>query len=298
VQPARENRLGWSVEEALRSDPELEAGPYPHKKFEPTLDAVLIAQVESWRNRGLEADAIIGVCAGEPAAAYCAGALTLDQAMRVACAISGHAEEGMDLPGRGGGVAARLTVEQGLRLQEATNGGVFAAMEWHPDRTLFTGHLDAIDQVLPELTERGIPHSILSVVDGFAAHSPLLDSLEPAFVGRLEGLLGREPQVPLYSGWAAGLVNNRRFDAEHWWRVITDPVFVARTVRTMMLDGYTRFLEISLTPDTVYPVRAVADSLSKDFVHKSSLACLSEATMPFEPNRSPEASTGKKASWR
>ena len=51
-------------------------------------------------------------------------------------------------------------------------------------------------------------------VEGFAAHSPLLDSLKPAFVRRLPRLIGKPPIVPLYSGWSGGLLHGARFSVE------------------------------------------------------------------------------------
>jgi acyl transferase domain-containing protein len=190
----------------------------------------------------------------------------------------------MELPSEGGGFGATLTFEQGLKVQEAMDGGVFAAMEWDPHRTLFTGHREAIERVLPELSARGIKHFFLAA-EGFAAHSPLLDSLRPAFVQRLEGFSGDAPKLPLYSGWCGGRLGNSCFDAAHWWNVITDPVFVARAVRTVLQDGYTQFLEISFTPDTVYPIDTVSADLGKSGVVKSSIACLSGGEMPFERDR-------------
>jgi acyl transferase domain-containing protein len=279
-----ENRLGWSVDELLSRPAEELGDQLPQHQYEPTLTAVQIAEVEAWRARGVTPSAVLGVCAGEPAAAYTAGVLTLEEAMRIACAISGHAAEAMELPSKGGGFGAQLTFEQGLRLQEATNGGVFAAFEWDVKRTLFTGQKAAIDKVLPELEARGIRYTPMAF-EGFAAHSPLLDSLRPAFVERLEGLVGQTPTVPVYSGRRGGRLVDCRFDGAHFWDVITDPVLVARMVREVLEDGYSQFLEVSLSPDLVFPVESISGRLGIPATLKSSLESLSNDELPFEPAR-------------
>ena len=53
--------------------------------IQPVLVAMAIAYAALWRSLGIEPDAVVGHSMGEVAAAYIAGVLDLDQAMRIIC---------------------------------------------------------------------------------------------------------------------------------------------------------------------------------------------------------------------
>jgi acyl transferase domain-containing protein len=81
--------VDWSLYEQLNLDPD-EPGYRLNEihVIQPVLVSIEIALGALWRSWGIEADAVVGHSMGEVAAANLAGALSLDDAMRIICARS------------------------------------------------------------------------------------------------------------------------------------------------------------------------------------------------------------------
>jgi acyl transferase domain-containing protein len=87
--------FGWSIEQDVIPNPDFRIS---EEHCEPGLTAMQIGLTELWKSYGLLPDAVVGACAGEFAAAYAAGALSLENAMELACRIANSFREGV---GRG-----------------------------------------------------------------------------------------------------------------------------------------------------------------------------------------------------
>ncbi|MEZ4271524.1 MAG: SDR family oxidoreductase [Myxococcota bacterium] len=75
--------VGWSLVDALLSDDPAALGTID--RIQPTLWALQIALAQLWQSWGVIPDAVVGHSMGEVAAAYVAGALSLDDAARIVC---------------------------------------------------------------------------------------------------------------------------------------------------------------------------------------------------------------------
>src|SRR3954466_11708820 len=117
---------------------------------QPALFAVQAALVELWRSWGIVADAVLGHSVGEFAAAYCAGAYSLEQALRL---IAARAAMMASLP-RIGTMAAvfadEATVAAALK-SSALNGEaperVTIAAVNGPNSTVISGARDSVKAV-------------------------------------------------------------------------------------------------------------------------------------------------------
>jgi myxalamid-type polyketide synthase MxaD len=75
---------GWSVLEELAAD-EARSRLEEVDVVQPAIFAVQVSLANLWLSWGIEPDAVVGQSLGEVAAAYVAGALTLEDAARVMC---------------------------------------------------------------------------------------------------------------------------------------------------------------------------------------------------------------------
>ena len=112
--------------------------------IQPALFAMEVALAEVWRSWGIEPAAVIGHSMGEVAAAYIAGALTLDDAARVICKRSQLMQRT-----RGHGAMAVIglpytAVEQLLKGYE---GRLSIAVENGPKSTVVSGDPDTLEAV-------------------------------------------------------------------------------------------------------------------------------------------------------
>jgi len=200
--------------------------------------AVQVALTELWRARGVEPAAVVGHSFGEVAAAWAAGALTLEQAFELAAHRSRLEQT---LVGSGGMVAVSSPeLAPGVELA-AVNG---------PSSFTLTGDVDGLDG-------KRLPVSV-------PYHSSRADRLRDAFEAATGHIRARAPRIPFFSTVAGARVT----DAGYWWRNLREPTrFDAALRRMTSLDT---FVEIgphpalaALIPDSVPGAVAVASMRRK-----------------------------------
>ncbi len=136
--------VDWSLLDVIRGLPGA-PGLDRVDVVQPALWAVMVSLAELWRSVGVVPDAVIGHSQGEIAAAYVAGALTLEDAARV---VALRSRLLVQLSGRGGMVslacdlprAEQLIAGWGERLNIATVNGVSAVV--------VSGEVDALAELM------------------------------------------------------------------------------------------------------------------------------------------------------
>ncbi|MXM65410.1 SDR family NAD(P)-dependent oxidoreductase [Streptomyces sp. HUCO-GS316] len=256
---------GWSVLTALRAPEEI--APLGRTEFlQPVLFAVNAALAAAWRSLGVAPDAVIGHSLGEIAAAYSAGALTLDEAVTV---VTGRALAVVPLEGKGGMLSVELPRDEAEELLTPYAGRLFVAAVNSAHSTAVSGDADALAELLAQLEHREIPARRLSTP--FASHTPLMASVREDLAERLSGLRGTRTPTPLYSTVLAEPVPGDRLDAGYWYANLGEPVRFADTVRRMLDDGYRYFVEMSPHPSLGASIEAVAAEAGVDAVSVASL---------------------------
>ncbi|HEX7312756.1 MAG TPA: SDR family NAD(P)-dependent oxidoreductase [Pyrinomonadaceae bacterium] len=230
---------GWSVIEKLEHGEPLEGIDV----IQPVLFAVQVALTELWRSWGVEPDAVVGHSMGEVAAAYAAGALSLEDAARVICRRS-------QLLKRIGGLGSMAVVELSLdNAQLAIKGyedRLSVAVSNGPKSSVLSGETGALEEVLKDLRLREVFCREVKV--DVAAHSPQTDALREEMLGSLDELSPRAASVPFYSTVAGMEGESPRFDADYWARNMRERVLFYPATRRMLEDGHSIFLEISPHP--------------------------------------------------
>ncbi|MGW7824560.1 type I polyketide synthase, partial [Streptomyces puniciscabiei] len=210
---------------------------------QPALFAVMVSLAALWEGAGVRPAAVVGHSLGEIAAACVAGALTLDDAARVA-ASWGTAQR--VLHGRGDMVSVLMPVERLRERLASWHGRLVLAAVNGPDNGVVAGDADAAAELRAELGAEGI--RARGVDYGVAAHSPHIDAITDRIRTDLTGLTPRAARVPFYAGSAGTAVDGVTLDGHHWAACLRDPVEFAAAVRTALDAGHRCFLEISPHP--------------------------------------------------
>ncbi|WAS96620.1 SDR family NAD(P)-dependent oxidoreductase [Nannocystis poenicansa] len=235
-------QTGWSLLAELHA-PEERSRLFASEVAQPTLFTVqigLAALLAAW---GVRPDAVIGQSAGEVAAAYVAGALTLEDAVRV-IVLRGQVLQGASGCGKMAWVA--LPREAAARAIAGREAEVAIAAVNDPGSVLLSGG-PALAEVLAELTARGVVHRAMPTVD-FASHGPLMEPFAASLVRALGTVAARPTTVPMYSTVVGERIAGEELGAAYWGRNVREPVELARAVARSFADGHRLYVEIGPHP--------------------------------------------------
>jgi myxalamid-type polyketide synthase MxaE and MxaD len=211
--------------------------------IQPALFAMQVALAALWRSWGIEPQAVVGHSLGEVAAAYVAGALNFDDAVRVVCHRSRLFKRTI---GRGAMAAVELSIEEARRVLVGCEDRVSIAASNGPTSTVLSGDPAALAAILDQLQRRDIFCRMVKV--DFASHSPQMEPLRADLLQALAGLRPQAESVPIYSTVTGQVGHGLQFDAPYWARNMRDPVLFSTAVQRLVQDGHDIFLEISPHP--------------------------------------------------
>lgn len=248
---------GWSVIDLLQDGSEDRFAELD--VIQPTLWAMEIALAEVWRSWGVEPDVVIGHSMGESAAAYIAGALSLEDAAAVICRRSRTAKR---LAGRGAMAVVALPADEAGRALAGHEDTVSVAAANNPTSTLLAGDVDALAEVLVGLDARGIPNRLVKV--DFASHSPHMDVLRDDLLEALKDLAPRRAIVPIHSTLLGEVIDGSGMDADYWARNIREAVDFVGAVRHQLDADDTVFIELSPHPVLINAIRETGRAAGRD----------------------------------
>ncbi|HEV8711727.1 MAG TPA: beta-ketoacyl synthase N-terminal-like domain-containing protein [Candidatus Binatia bacterium] len=211
--------------------------------LQPALFAMEVALAALWRSWGIEPAAVVGQSMGEVAAAYIAGALSLEDATRIICCRSRLVKRTI---GQGAMAAVELSLEEARRALAGYEDRASIAVSSSPTSTVLSGDPAALEAILDRLRRQDVFCRLIKV--DFASHSPQMDPLRADLLHALDGLHPRSASIPLYSTVTGQVSDGLTFDSTYWVRNLREPVLLSTTVQRLLADGYDIFLEISPHP--------------------------------------------------
>jgi acyl transferase domain-containing protein/acyl carrier protein len=209
---------------------------------QPVLFAVQVALATVWESKGLNPDAVIGHSMGEVAAAYIAGALTLEDAVKVICLRSRAMRQ---VSGRGGMLLAEMSLNAAQAALQEYVGRLSVAVNNAPGSVVISGDVAAIESLMADLNTAGVFCRRVNV--DVAAHSPHMDALRPELVAALAHMTPMVARLPVYST-VTGALQSGVFDAAYWGRNLREPVLFSTATQAALADGYNTFIEIGPHP--------------------------------------------------
>jgi acyl transferase domain-containing protein/NADPH:quinone reductase-like Zn-dependent oxidoreductase/NAD(P)-dependent dehydrogenase (short-subunit alcohol dehydrogenase family) len=233
---------GWSPLVELHAD-ERTSRLHEIDVVQPLLFAIQVALAELWRSWGVVPSAVVGHSMGEVAAACIAGALCLDDAVRVICT---RARLLRRVRGQGAMVVVELSVEEATAAIAPYADRLAVAVSNSARSTVIAGDPPAIDAVMAALHARGVFCRLVKV--DVASHSPQVDGLLPELRAALTELRLQPAALPMYSTVTGAVVEGGDLDAHYWTRNLRELVRFADAVQQLIADRITHIVEISPHP--------------------------------------------------
>jgi acyl transferase domain-containing protein/acyl carrier protein/SAM-dependent methyltransferase/NADP-dependent 3-hydroxy acid dehydrogenase YdfG len=232
----------WSLFDVLLANPE-DSRLNRAEFIQPTLSAMQIALAALWSSWGVRPDFVAAHSLGEWAAACVAGALNVEEVMRVVVESS----RAQALAGEGGGMAIAELGETEVRERiEKYSGEVFVAGSNSPTSTILSGDAARLKDIVTTWKEEGVLCSLIDV--DVAAHCSRMDSAFASLAGSLSDLRPLRTAIPFVSSVTGDYLRGPEMGPKHWAQHVRDPVFFTQVIERLARDGCTVFLEISPHP--------------------------------------------------
>lgn len=252
----------WSILDQLAMEPDQVGYRLDQiDVIQPVLVALAIAYAELWRSLGIAPDAVVGHSMGEVGAACVAGALDLDQAMRIICRRSALMRR---TSGQGAMALVELSFDQARARLAGRESRLSVAGSNSPRSSVLSGDPAAIREVMAEL-ERDQIFCRLVKVD-VASHSPQMDPLAQALGSELEGLRPSSTSIPIYSTVLGCAAEAGTFGAEYWAGNLRRPVRFGETISRLIADGVSAFIELGPHPVLLPSIQQTAHLLDRSVV--------------------------------
>lgn len=212
---------------------------------QPLLFALQVGVTVALREQGIVADAVAGHSVGEVAAAWVAGALTLDEAVRIICARS--AAQALT---RGAGRMAAVSMPEAdmrVLLSEGHWPDLEIAGINSPANLTLSGPLAQLEALATAAKSRGIVFRLLDL--DYAFHSRCMDPVQDVLAEALAGFAPVNPRQVDFVSTVSGDLFDGSLDACYWWDNVRQPVRFEAAIGRLIGLGCRTFVEIA--PHTI-----------------------------------------------
>lgn len=234
--------VDWSLIDELKTTPE-QSRLHLTEVAQPLLFAIQIGLFEVMRSQGLVPEAVIGHSVGEVAAAYAAGALSLEQAVHV---IHERSIAQSQTKGQGRMAAVRISADQAKTILSELNLNLEIAAINSPNSITLSGSLPDLQIFTREVEKYKIFYRILDF--DYAFHSQSMDTVREPLVKALENLKSSTTCLRLISTVTGMEADGTELDADYWWNNIRQPVQFDNAVNLLIDDDINLFIEIGPHP--------------------------------------------------
>lgn len=210
---------------------------------QPALFSLEYALAQLWLSWGITPSVVMGHSVGEYVAACVAGVFSLEEGLKL---IAARGRLMQQCP-KGDMVAVagdEAVVTEELRQFE---GRVTVAALNGPRSLVISGQSDAVKEVSQKLAARGMKTKPLTVSHAF--HSPLMDSMLPAFEKVAAGIRYSAPNIALLSNLSGQMAAAEEITKSSYWvKHVREAVRFSASMQTAQKKGCTVFLELGPSP--------------------------------------------------
>jgi [acyl-carrier-protein] S-malonyltransferase len=225
------------------------AGPEEELKktenLQPALLTVSVAAYRALKAEGYSPQYVAGHSLGEYSALVAAGSLRFADALQLVRKRGRYMQEAV--PAGVGAMAALLKLPaeklDGI-LQEASQGEVVTAANYNsPEQVVIAGHTKAVERAMELAKAAGAKRAVpLAVSAPF--HCPLMRPAQQQLAPDLDAAEFADLQIPLINNWQAQIVRTGSEARRGLFEQIPSPVRWTDSVRELVRQGVTQFVEV------------------------------------------------------
>ena len=188
-------------------------------------------------------DMVAGHSLGEFSALVAGGALSFENGLTLVSKRALAMQKACEI--EPGTMAAVLGLEDALveSLCEKADGVVVAANYNCPGQLVISGEVEAINEACEHMKEAGARRALVLPVGG-AFHSPLMEPAREELAAAIEGTEFSRPICPVYQNATATAVTDTQDIKKNLIAQLTAPVRWTQSVRQMIADGASKFIEV------------------------------------------------------
>ncbi len=210
---------------------------------QPAVFAIEWALAQLWRSWGVEPGAVAGHSFGEYAAACVAGAMSLEDGLKL---IAERGRLAAALPPGGEMLSLLASEEQARGWIAPYEGRISVAAANGPSAVVVSGEAMALRELAGRLEREGVKCKPLVVSQ--AGHSPLVEPMLPGLQRAGDAVAYAVPRLDLVSTLTGGLVAHGDLGGRHWAEHARQPVRFADAMAELRRLGYEAFVEVGPHP--------------------------------------------------
>lgn len=255
---------GWSLVEEMTRD---EKASQIHRTniAQPAIFGLQVALTELWKSWGIQPAKVVGHSVGEVAAAYVAGAYSLEDAVKVIYHRSRLQDQ---TGGKGRMVAVGISQSEARRAIAGREDKVQVAVINSPGMVTLAGDTEPLEELVAGLEEQGKFVRWLRI--DYAFHTHQMEPIREELLEVLKDLSPRATSIPYISTVTGGICEGTRLDAEYWWQNVREAVLFAPAIAGLIRSGEDSFLEVGPHPALQNPIlECLSDQNRKGFYFSS-----------------------------
>ncbi len=231
---------------------------------QPLNFALQVALTEALRQTGLVPTAIAGHSAGEVAAAWASGGLSLEDAVHLICprAVTLEAIRGT------GSMAAVLT-DRATCEKLLTGLALEISAENSPRSLTVSGPVEDLKLLATRARKSRVAAKILDI--DYPYHSVEVERVEDRLRADLSRLRPQPSEATYYSSTHGRAIDTTTLDADYWWQNARQPVRFRAAVEAMIADGIQVLVEIGARTVLKTYVTDTIEAAGSNAVHIRSL---------------------------
>ncbi|TXB62598.1 ACP S-malonyltransferase [Phaeodactylibacter luteus] len=215
------------------------------KQTKVTQPAVFLHAIVKARMAGeaFQPEAVAGHSLGELSALVAAGALSFEDGLKLVQGRALAMQKACEIQESTMAAILGMEDEQVESICDSVDGIVVAANYNCPGQLVISGAVPAVEAAVAKCQEAGARRAVILPVGG-AFHSPLMQPAQDELAAAIEAVSFSAPACPVYQNVTAKAEKDPEAIQRNLIAQLTAPVRWTQTMKQMIADGVTEFVEV------------------------------------------------------